>query len=611
MQDDEVRADRSGRHGGRRGITRRGFVGLTAAGFLEASLAGAQAGTLADLLEQHGKDHPEVREGDGTPVTYLENEQFRNWGRTVQSTPSITFVPRTKQGLCEVVKWSSRNGKRVRAAGYRHSWSDTYVADDEVLVSMLPVDQVENLPATHPPIDPANELQGIELVGSVVEKGVTKALCRIGAATTSDQFRLWCLDEAGGAWRWTVPLNVIMVEITWGGSISQICHGAGSRHKTVSDLVAEVEFVNARGELQTVSDPQLLKTAAGCFGLLGILTSVTLKLDAMTYATFQPVTPRLGLAIPPPPGFQVPAEVDMSGISESDLEAATERFYDQCENYYYAGWFWFPYQRDVYANCWQNDGAREDAEPFPSELATRQSEAGLYLLELSQSTAFQALPGRVQAETFGAAAMAALPSDVRIVTPLIEALHHQRGIQNFRVLDLELEIPIPARADDPTRADWSVAQRAWWDAIRCVYERDDAPMRVVLELRVMGGSDVNMAAQQGNDFGTASIEVLTNQATPTEEWRRFLQDITDLWTSYTDHRGRPLNVRPHWAKQWKEVTFRGQPAVTYLRDTAYAKQIPRFRAGLHAIVADGGYTPRDLRLFSNPLYDDLFRAVFS
>ena len=44
-----------------------------------------------------------------------------------------------------------------------------------------------------------------------------------------------------------------MVEITWGGSNSPICHGAGLRNQTLSDLVTEIEFVNAKGELQTVN----------------------------------------------------------------------------------------------------------------------------------------------------------------------------------------------------------------------------------------------------------------------------------------------------------------------------------------------------------------------
>ena len=89
-----------------------------------------------------------------------------------------------------------------------------------------------------------------------------------------------------------------------------------------------------------------------------------------------------------------------------------------------------------------------------------------------------------------------------------------------------------------------------------------------------------------------------------------MQDITKLWMSYKDSDGRPLNVRPHWAKQWQGITFRGRPAVRHLRNRAYAARIPEFRAGLHAIAKQGGYTAGDLRMFSNPLLDDLFGTVF-
>jgi hypothetical protein len=591
-------------------LTRRTLVALAAAGLLECDVAVSHAASRPDRRGRHLSQHPDLREADGSPVWCVDGARFRNWGRTVLNTPAVTFVPRTKHGVREVVKWASANKKRVRAAGYRHSWSDVFSADGQVLVSMLPPEVVGRLPAAQPPIDPQNELQGIRLVGRVREDGVTKALCRIGAATTNEQFRRWCLDEGGGAWAWTVPLNVIMVEITWGGSNAPICHGAGVRHKTLSDLVVEVEFVNARGELQTVSDPALLTTAAGCFGLLGIVTSLTLKLDQMTYATLRPESPRLALAVPPPAGFPVPRAVDMRNISRVDLKRARRRFVRHCERDYYSEWFWFPYQPNGWVNCWRNDGAREDAQPYPSESQILAQQMGTSLVQLLTDTEWLQLPGRTQAELFGALAMAGLPSDVTIVTPVIEALHFQRGIHNLRVRDMEFEIPVPPRADDPSRPDWSICQRAWWDVIRNVYERRDAPMRVALEMRIMGGSDITMAPQHGNRFGTCSIEILTNLRTPTREWKRFKQDIANLWLSYKDPDGRPLNVRPHWAKQWQGTTYRGRPAISHLRSRAYAARIPEFRAGLQAIAKQGGYTTRDLRMFSNPLLDDLFGAVF-
>ena len=78
------------------------------------------------------------------------------------------------------------------------------------------------------------------------------------------------MDKRGGAWNWTLPLNVIMVEITFGGSNAPIYHGAGIGNQTLSDLVASIEFVNPLGQVQTVKDPGQLAAAAGCFGLLGI-----------------------------------------------------------------------------------------------------------------------------------------------------------------------------------------------------------------------------------------------------------------------------------------------------------------------------------------------------
>jgi hypothetical protein len=565
--------------------------------------------SVAEAQRKRMVEHPELRESDGSSMWCVEDVLFQNWGRTVSNTPALTVVPRTKGGIGNVVRWASANSRTVRAAGYRHSWSSVFSADGQVLVSMLPLYDVEHLPAPEPPIDPGNELQGIEVVGTVVEGGVTKALCRIGAATTNEQFRRWCVDEQGGAWAWTIPLNVIMVEITWGGSNAPICHGAGRSHQTLSDLVTEVEFVNAKGELQVVSDPGLLRAAAGCFGLLGIVTSLTVKLDPMSYATLRPEKQRLALTIPPPPGAVIPPGVDMSGISQAELDEAWTRFVKQCESDYYAEWFWFPYQQRGWVNCWNNDGQRSQAQPYPGDWGTLVEQAEEYLAELATSTAFKLLPGSWQAKLFGAMAMANLPSGETVVTSLIEALHFRRGIQNFRVLDMELEIPVPARADNPSLPDWSIAQRAWWAAITNVLERSDSPMRVALEMRIMSGSGVTMAPQNGN-LATCSIEVLTTPITPHQEWGPFMQDIVNLWTSYSDAHGVALNVRPHWAKQWQELRFRGRPAVEYLRDVAYADRIPEFRTALQKIAAEGGSPPAALRLFSNPLLDELFASVF-
>ena len=70
-----------------------------------------------------------------------------------------------------------------------------------------------------------------------------------------------------------------------------------------------------------------------------------------------------------------------------------------------------------------------------------------------------------------------------------------------------------------------------------------------LEMRVMGDSNVIMAPQRGNTLGTCSIEILTLQ-TEKDVWQPYVQELLDTWMSYTDHDGKVLKTRPHWAKEW-------------------------------------------------------------
>lgn len=213
--------------------------------------------------------------------------------------------------------------------------------------------------------------------------------------------------------------------------------------------------------------------------------------------------------------------------------------------------------------------------------------------------------------------MAALPPTLgedqnpTFITALPNALHFRRGVQNMRVRDMEFQIPLRARKDDPTKPDFSLAQRAWWDIINLVYQDADkpdpsSPMRLTLEMRIMGGSDVLMAPQRGNEFGTVSIEVLSiPDAVKDAEWHDFLQRVADIWMSYGDD----LNVRPHWAKEWEGLNFKGQEAGKYLKTVAYPKQIAEFKGALQKIGEPHGWGLDQLKgRFSNELLDKLIFA---
>ena len=266
-----------------------------------------------------------------------------------------------------------------------------------------------------------------------------------------------------------------------------------------------VEFVNANGELQVVDDREQLQAAAGCFGMLGVVTSITLALDPMTIANMRPQKIPAMLAVPPLPDTEVPEQLQIHPTQEQ-LDEAQARFVDAAANDFYAEWFWFAFQEKVWANTWKDDGNFEDAKDYPGPGAVFLQSAGTYIANILNQTVFRLLPGRWQAKFLTTTAMLVLPEvkddEDPIATPVIDALHFQRGIQNMRVLDMEFEIPLPADGDG--NPDWSVCQRAWWDVINLVYSLKRTPMRLTLEMRVMGGSNITMAPQFGNDLGTCS-----------------------------------------------------------------------------------------------------------
>jgi hypothetical protein len=220
---------------------------------------------------------------------------------------------------------------------------------------LLPLGYLTSLSKTSPSIQQIQEL-GSDLVGidepiAVASLGSKHALCTIKAGTTNEMFRTWCLDNR----RWCLPFNVIMVEITFGGSNAPICHGSGLGSTTLSDLVEEFYYIDPNGERKCIKDRDQLHAASGCFGLLGICTAVTLRLEPMTMAVMNPVRQPLPLAIPPPPEFDLPLDIrrQMEEYTPQELKNAEEEFIRRCETHDYLEWFWFPFTAEVWVNTWR------------------------------------------------------------------------------------------------------------------------------------------------------------------------------------------------------------------------------------------------------------------
>lgn len=130
----------------------------------------------------------------------------------MKNTPRYTFVPTTVLGLQNVVKYAKANNFRVRCSGYRHSWSTTFSADNEILISLLDLKEVTTTPdplAIGPDVVPnGNELKSINILKKPTFLSSGKDIVRVGAAVTNEAFRRWAIHNKVVA----IPMDVILVE---------------------------------------------------------------------------------------------------------------------------------------------------------------------------------------------------------------------------------------------------------------------------------------------------------------------------------------------------------------------------------------------------------------
>ena len=220
-----------------------------------ALAAAAPAEDLAKALvafDAQPRLHPEVHESDGTGMRYYDKRKFRNWGQTVANRPQLTFLPRTKQPGCA----ASSNGRARKATdGPRrrlppHVATDLYSADGQCSSRCCrSTCRRDAARALEPDMDAASEwgLQGIALVGSVIENGVHEGAVpdRRGHDQRASS-AAWCLDDRGGRWQRTLSAerrdggdHLRPAATRW-----SVTAQAGS-NATLSDLVHAIEFVNA------------------------------------------------------------------------------------------------------------------------------------------------------------------------------------------------------------------------------------------------------------------------------------------------------------------------------------------------------------------------------
>ena len=130
----------------------------------------------------------------------------------MRNVPAKTFIVTKIADLQEIVREAKRTNRRVRAAGYRHTWTNIFSEDNALFISMLDLDTVNKLPnmasIEKNPDYSNNDFKRITVASD--PKDPSSALVRLGSAVTNEDFRRWAIDPNNG--NWTLVVNVIMVE---------------------------------------------------------------------------------------------------------------------------------------------------------------------------------------------------------------------------------------------------------------------------------------------------------------------------------------------------------------------------------------------------------------
>ena len=256
-----------------------------------------------------------------------------------------------------------------------------------------------------------------------------------------------------------------MVEITAGGANAPICHGAGRQHQTLSDLVRKIEYVDADGDLRSGEKVEHLRAASGCFGLMGVVTHLTLEFAPMRYAKVAPQKIPVIRAVPPPPGLSEellpPALLKYwQDLTPAQKQSYQADFEQRANNDYYSEWFWFPYSDYAWFNCWNDTKDATGVVSFPDDLKIFLSFLQTFTMNVMQNAPIlgqlihKVDLSEAAVTLLSRAAMFTLPEDP-VTTYLPDALHFQRAIQNIRVLDVEVEMPLVAKQGSPDIVDYT------------------------------------------------------------------------------------------------------------------------------------------------------------
>jgi FAD-linked oxidoreductase len=184
-------------------------------------------------------------------MTPLNGARWINWGGNQQSLAVDVSTPGTVDEVSAQVKEASGSGRKVKAVGSGHSFTDIAVANDQRML-----------------LHRLNEL--ITVDGKLVTVQAGMPLSKLNHLLAQHGLAMPNLGDIDAQ--------------TVAGAISTGTHGTGATHSTLASCVEEVKLVTGTGDVLVIrNDDELFQAARLSLGALGILVEVTLRcVDAFT-----------------------------------------------------------------------------------------------------------------------------------------------------------------------------------------------------------------------------------------------------------------------------------------------------------------------------------------
>ena len=401
-------------------------------------------------------------------------EIWRNWAGNLQADANCA-APRSLEELQKLVREAAAAGKRIRPTGGSFSWAPL-VPTEGVIVRMHNLDQEIKL---HLSDDPENGPDTIEVQGGMTIKQLNEIVTRHGRTLVSPTL---------------FPLPTV------GGAVAAGCHGTNRDIGNFSDMVEEITFVKADGDVRKIhcSDEEF-PAAQVSLGTFGIIYSVRLRLVEQYNVRLEK--------------RYLPIDEVIDGFE--DLQASAQHL----------ELFWFPFQPKMWVYI-----MNETTDlPDPVTLRSRLSTAFVTFFE----------------NNVGGKMLPWIAKHMPQLTPLVSYVAgHVANREGVKVQTasrmFHFQKSYPKCWDLSYSFPHDDADVAWREGISLINQYREAglfPVNLPLHGRFTGSSSALIAPDYGRKTGY--IEVVTICGTP--DWHEFFEEMEERWLAMP-------RSRPHWCK---------------------------------------------------------------